>query len=87
MHRAGDHRTMVVPTITALDPDTWEENAGSSSHACYMCLASQGAAVVNWAVCIGGDGKGGTGMTLVALVQGCGMQISHGCSTLAVMSP
>ena len=36
MHRAGDHRTLVVPTITALDPDTWEENAGSSSQACYM---------------------------------------------------
>ncbi|CAK9009238.1 unnamed protein product [Durusdinium trenchii] len=36
MHRAGDHRTMVVPTITALNPDTWEETAGSSSHACYM---------------------------------------------------
>eukprot|EP00439_Symbiodinium_sp_Y106_P076391 s2490_g15.t1 len=36
MHRAGDHRTLVVPTITALDPDTWEENAASSSQACYM---------------------------------------------------
>ena len=36
MHRAGDHRTLVVPTITALDPDTWEENRGSSSQACYM---------------------------------------------------
>eukprot|EP00435_Cladocopium_sp_Y103_P037164 s2857_g9.t2 len=36
MHRAGDHRTMVVPTITALNPDTWEETAGASSTACYM---------------------------------------------------
>eukprot|EP00933_Yihiella_yeosuensis_P071975 TRINITY_DN80236_c0_g1_i1.p1 TRINITY_DN80236_c0_g1~~TRINITY_DN80236_c0_g1_i1.p1 ORF type:complete len:930 (-),score=146.27 TRINITY_DN80236_c0_g1_i1:238-3027(-) len=25
MGRAGDHRTMVVPTITTLDPDTWQE--------------------------------------------------------------
>ncbi|CAJ1345626.1 unnamed protein product [Effrenium voratum] len=36
MHRAGDHRTMVVPTITALNPDTWEETAGATSQACYM---------------------------------------------------
>eukprot|EP00434_Breviolum_minutum_P008961 symbB.v1.2.007895.t1/scaffold489.1/size197246/13 len=36
MHRAGDHRTIVVPTITALNPDTWEENAGAASTACYM---------------------------------------------------
>lgn len=27
---------MVVPTITALNPDTWEETAGASSTACYM---------------------------------------------------
>lgn len=25
MWRAGDHRTVVVPVITTLDPDTWEE--------------------------------------------------------------
>jgi len=38
MHRAGDHRTMVVPTITALNPDTWEETAGASSTACCLAL-------------------------------------------------
>lgn len=37
MKRAGDHRTVVVPTITALDPDTWRENEyGSQSKACYL---------------------------------------------------
>mmetsp|Transcript_166364 Transcript_166364/g.534379 ORF Transcript_166364/g.534379 Transcript_166364/m.534379 type:complete len:928 (+) Transcript_166364:123-2906(+) len=37
MKRAGDHRTVVVPTITSLDPDTWEENAyAANSKACYM---------------------------------------------------
>lgn len=36
MHRAGDHRTIVVPTITALNPDTWEENAGAASTACFL---------------------------------------------------
>ena len=38
MHRAGDHRTMVVPTITALNPETWEETAGASSTACCLAL-------------------------------------------------
>ncbi|CAE8701281.1 unnamed protein product, partial [Polarella glacialis] len=31
MHRAGDHRTMVVPTITSLDPDSWEEIPSAAS--------------------------------------------------------
>lgn len=33
MKRAGDHRTLVVPTITSLDPDTWEERGGGGSKA------------------------------------------------------
>lgn len=36
MTRAGDHRTVVVPTITSLDPGTWEELTDSGSKACYM---------------------------------------------------
>mmetsp|Transcript_5663 Transcript_5663/g.13302 ORF Transcript_5663/g.13302 Transcript_5663/m.13302 type:complete len:912 (-) Transcript_5663:273-3008(-) len=37
MKRGGDHRTVVVPTITSLDPDTWEENNyAAPSKACYM---------------------------------------------------
>lgn len=39
MKRAGDHRTVVVPTITSLDPDTWTEIPnGPSSSACYILL-------------------------------------------------
>jgi glycosyltransferase involved in cell wall biosynthesis len=36
MRRAGDHRTVVVPTITSLNPDTWEEESGAHSKACYI---------------------------------------------------
>lgn len=36
MRRGGDHRTVVVPTITSLDPDTWQEDAGAHSKACYV---------------------------------------------------
>lgn len=37
MRRAGDHRTVVVPTITWLDPDKWVEDASKpSSSACIM---------------------------------------------------
>eukprot|EP00928_Gymnodinium_smaydae_P034707 TRINITY_DN24534_c0_g5_i1.p1 TRINITY_DN24534_c0_g5~~TRINITY_DN24534_c0_g5_i1.p1 ORF type:complete len:1060 (-),score=203.22 TRINITY_DN24534_c0_g5_i1:130-3252(-) len=38
MRRAGDHRTVVVPTITSLNPDTWEEiNKGHGGGvACYF---------------------------------------------------
>mmetsp|Transcript_147574 Transcript_147574/g.269124 ORF Transcript_147574/g.269124 Transcript_147574/m.269124 type:complete len:932 (-) Transcript_147574:26-2821(-) len=37
MLRAGDHRTVVVPTISSLDPDTWKEIPnGPSSSACYI---------------------------------------------------
>lgn len=39
MKRAGDHRTVVVPTITSLDPDTWLEIPnGPSSSACFTLL-------------------------------------------------
>jgi len=37
MKRSGDHRTVVVPYITALDPDTWQEDKnGPISKACYL---------------------------------------------------
>jgi len=37
MKRAGDHKTVVVPTITALDHKTWTEiKNGPMSKACYM---------------------------------------------------
>jgi len=37
MKRSGDHRTVVVPTISSLDPDTWQENKGGPvSKACYL---------------------------------------------------
>jgi len=37
MKRAGDHRTVVVPTITSLDPDTWKEIPdGANGQACYI---------------------------------------------------
>lgn len=37
MKRAGDHRTVVVPTITSLDPDTWEEiQNGAMGKSCYV---------------------------------------------------
>jgi glycosyltransferase involved in cell wall biosynthesis len=40
MKRAGDHRTVVVPTITSLDPDTWKEIPnGPSSKACFTLLS------------------------------------------------
>lgn len=40
MKRAGDHRTVVVPTITSLDPDTWEEIPnGPVSTACYLLFS------------------------------------------------
>lgn len=39
MKRAGDHKTVVVPTITSLDPDTWQEiRGGPSSKACFVLL-------------------------------------------------
>lgn len=37
MKRAGDHRTVVVPTITSLDPDTWKEiDNGAQGKVCYV---------------------------------------------------
>jgi len=38
MKRAGDHRTVVVPTITSLDPDTWQEiqQGGAAGMGCYF---------------------------------------------------
>lgn len=37
MRRAGDHRTVVVPTITSLNPDTWEEIPnGPAGKSCYI---------------------------------------------------
>mmetsp|Transcript_73427 Transcript_73427/g.160825 ORF Transcript_73427/g.160825 Transcript_73427/m.160825 type:complete len:983 (+) Transcript_73427:116-3064(+) len=37
MTRAGDHRTVVVPTITSLDPDTWTElKNGANGKVCYV---------------------------------------------------
>lgn len=37
MQRAGDHRTVVVPTITSLDPDTWKEIPnGANGKSCYV---------------------------------------------------
>ncbi|CAE8587049.1 unnamed protein product, partial [Polarella glacialis] len=37
MKRKGDHRTMVVPTITSLNPDTWQEIQGSAGgKVCYI---------------------------------------------------
>lgn len=36
MKRAGDHRTVVVPSITSLDPDTWQQIAGGVGQACYL---------------------------------------------------
>lgn len=37
MHEKGDHRTVVVPGIGSLDPDTWEEvNPDSAHKACYL---------------------------------------------------
>eukprot|EP00927_Polykrikos_kofoidii_P049687 TRINITY_DN43710_c0_g1_i1.p1 TRINITY_DN43710_c0_g1~~TRINITY_DN43710_c0_g1_i1.p1 ORF type:complete len:934 (-),score=165.54 TRINITY_DN43710_c0_g1_i1:85-2691(-) len=37
MNRAGDHRTVVVPTITSLDLETWKElPSGPSSKACIV---------------------------------------------------
>lgn len=37
MKRAGDHRTVVVPMITTLDPETWlEVPTGPKSYACYV---------------------------------------------------
>lgn len=41
MTRAGDHRTVVVPTITSLDPNTWQESPhGSAGRACMWLLNS-----------------------------------------------
>jgi len=39
MRRAGDHRTIAVPTITSLDIDTWEEVSGAQAKACYLMLS------------------------------------------------
>merc|ERR1719253_2500149 len=36
MSRKGDHRIVVVPTITALDIETWQEMPGPASKACYL---------------------------------------------------